>query len=87
MESLWKPPLPAGLVVDNAGCSVRLPSPCGPARGHVPLAASNERHKKVDNILNFLLYISEKFKKRHMQYLHFKFSLQNGTKMYKCYVC
>lgn len=60
---------------------------CHPPRGHVPLAASNERHKKVDNILNFLLYISKKFKKRHMQYLHFKFSLQNGTKMYKCYVC
>lgn len=41
--------LPAGLVVDNAGMQRQTPLPVWslpPPRGHVPLAASNERHIK-----------------------------------------
>lgn len=65
MESLWKPPLPAGLVVDTL-MEGQTPPPRGPAAlpvAHVPLAASNERHKKVDNVLNFLCTFQKNLKK------------------------
>ena len=76
MELLWKLPLPqdgSWTLPDAASEFPSLAWSCHPPCGHVPPAASNKRHKKVDNILNFLLSCTfqKNEKKRHMQYLHF----------------